>query len=50
MWIPHFGGDEALAELSKALHKNDMKLILDISVNHTGSEHEWTRTKRRVLF
>ena len=37
---PHFGGDEALAELSEELHKNDMKLILDISVNHTGSEHD----------
>ena len=27
---PHFGGDEALAELSDELHKNDMRLILDI--------------------
>ncbi len=47
---PHFGGDEALASLSEALHQNDMKLILDISVNHTGSEHEWTRTKREFYF
>ena len=38
---PHFGGDEALAELSAALHENDMKLILDISINHTGAEHYW---------
>lgn len=38
---PHFGGDEALAELSKALHENDMKLILDISINHTGTAHRW---------
>ena len=38
---PHFGGDEALAGLSKALHENDMKLILDISINHTGTEHYW---------
>ena len=37
----HFGGDEALAELSKALHENDMKLILDISINHTGTAHRW---------
>lgn len=37
----HFGGDEALAELSKALHENGMKLMLDISINHTGSEHIW---------
>ena len=38
---PHFGGDEALAALSEELHKNDMKLILDISINHTGTSHKW---------
>lgn len=38
---PHFGGDEALAELSGALHENDMRLILDISINHTGTAHCW---------
>ena len=38
---PHFGGDEALAELSRALHENDMKLLLDISINHTGTAHRW---------
>lgn len=38
---PHLGGDEALAELSQALHENGMKLILDISVNHTGIAHKW---------
>ncbi len=38
---PHFGGDEALADLSKALHEEGMKLILDISINHTGTAHRW---------
>ncbi len=38
---PHFGGDEALARLSAALHENGMKLILDISINHTGTAHRW---------
>ncbi len=38
---PHLGGDEALAELSEALHKEDMRLILDVSVNHTGIGHKW---------
>ena len=38
---PHFGGDEALAALSRALHENGMKLILDISINHTGDSHMW---------
>ena len=38
---PHFGGDQALADLSAALHANGMKLILDISINHTGIAHKW---------
>ena len=38
---PHLGGDEALAEMSRALHENGMKLILDISINHTGISHRW---------
>ncbi len=38
---PHFGGDQALADLSRALHENGMKLILDISINHTGADHRW---------
>lgn len=37
----HFGGDAALASLSKALHENGMRLILDISINHTGANHKW---------
>lgn len=38
---PHLGGDEALAELSEELHENGMRLILDISINHTGIAHRW---------
>lgn len=38
---PHFGGDEALEKLSTELHKNGMKLVLDISINHTGIDHKW---------
>ncbi len=40
------GGDAALETLSKALHDNGMRLILDISINHTGIEHDWVREKR----
>ena len=47
---PHFGGDEALIRLSDELHKNGMKYILDISINHTGIEHEWTRSKSEFYF
>ena len=38
---PHLGGDEALARLSEAVHAEGMKLILDISINHTGTSHRW---------
>ena len=38
---PHFGGDKALEELTRELHKNDMKLILDVSINHTGTANKW---------
>lgn len=37
----HFGGDEALEKLCSALHENGMKIILDISINHTGVGHKW---------
>lgn len=37
----HFGGDEALAELTGAAHELGIKVILDISINHTGSNHRW---------
>ncbi len=40
------GGDAALEELSKALHDNGMRIILDISINHTGLDHSWVEDKR----
>ena len=38
---PHFGGDKAFEELMNALHENDMRLVLDTSVNHTGIANKW---------
>lgn len=38
---PHFGGDKALVELVEELHKNGMKIILDVSINHTGIANRW---------
>lgn len=38
---PHFGGDEALSRLTNALHQNGMKIILDVSINHTGTANKW---------
>lgn len=43
---PHLGGDAALASLSRALHEAGLKLIVDVSINHTGIEHKWMTTAR----
>ncbi|MFP4363221.1 MAG: alpha amylase N-terminal ig-like domain-containing protein [Spirochaetia bacterium] len=44
---PHFGGDQGLAKLSDELHKNGMKLMLDISINHTGIDHPWLKNAQQ---
>lgn len=38
---PHFGGDEVLASLSAELHRNGIRIILDVSINHTGIANRW---------
>ena len=38
---PLLGGDEALADLSRALHDRGMRLVLDLTTNHTGDTHAW---------
>lgn len=38
---PHLGGDEAFAQLCRELHARGMKIILDISINHTSSAAKW---------
>ena len=37
------GGDEALVSLIDKLHENGMRIIVDISINHTGTECPWFR-------
>lgn len=41
---PLLGGDEALVELSSALHARGMTIIGDLTTNHTGNHHEWFLT------
>ena len=38
---PHLGDNQGLSSLTKACHDRDMKIILDISINHTGTAHRW---------
>lgn len=35
------GGDEALISLIDKAHKMGIKVVVDISINHTGSNHPW---------
>jgi len=37
------GGDEAFISLSKKLHEEGMRIVVDISINHTGTEHPWLK-------
>ncbi len=41
---PHLGGDKALKSLVDKLHENNMKIIVDVSINHTSVEHKWFKT------
>ncbi len=37
------GGDEALISLIDTMHKNGIKVIVDISINHTSSDSPWLK-------
>jgi alpha-glucosidase len=43
---PLLGGDEALASLARAARSRGVRLIGDLTLNHTGRGHEWFRTAR----
>ena len=36
-----FGTEEDLKELIELCHSRNVKLILDLAINHTSSQHEW---------
>lgn len=40
---PFLGGDDALAALSAAVHGRGLKLIGDLTLNHSGDGHPWFR-------
>lgn len=43
---PLLGGDEALASLTAAAHARGMRVIGDLTLNHTGDGHDWFRAAR----
>jgi len=43
------GGNAALIELVSELHKNDIKIIVDVSINHTGIEHHWYKKAEKDI-
>jgi alpha-glucosidase len=38
---PVLGGDEAFASLARAARARDIRLIGDLSIDHSGHKHEW---------
>ncbi len=46
---PEFGGMEAFRELLTKAHARDIKVIMDLVVNHTSDEHEWFQKSRRRI-
>lgn len=43
---PPYGTVEDVEKLIEACHKSDMKLILDLVVNHTSDQHAWFKESR----
>ncbi|KAK6198505.1 alpha-glucosidase maltase [Scheffersomyces amazonensis] len=43
---PKYGTMEDMEELIGGLHSRGMKLILDLVINHTSSEHKWFKESR----
>jgi len=47
---PLLGGDGALASLTRAAHARGMRVISDLTTNHTGDKHEWFVGGERDLY
>src|SRR6056297_1162519 len=45
--MDEFGTIEDLEELMSKLHKRDIRLIMDLVINHTSDEHQWFRESRK---
>jgi len=46
---PEFGGMEAFKKVLDGAHERDMKIVMDLVVNHTSDEHEWFQKSRQRI-
>ena len=46
---PEFGGMEAFRQVLEGAHARDMKVLMDLVINHTSDEHEWFQKSRRRI-
>ena len=46
---PEFGGMQAFKAVLDGAHARDMKVIMDLVVNHTSDEHEWFQKSRQRI-
>ncbi len=44
-----FGGMEAFRKVLEGAHERGMKVIMDLVVNHTSTEHEWFKKSRQRI-
>jgi alpha-glucosidase len=47
---PLLGGDEALVSLTRAARARGMRVVSDLTTNHTGDKHEWFTGGERELY
>lgn len=46
---PKFGTVADIDKLIKEMHSRDMKLILDLVINHTSDQHAWFKESRSSI-
>ncbi len=46
---PEFGGMEAFKKVLDGAHARGMKVIMDLVVNHTSTQHEWFQKSRQRI-
>ena len=47
---PLLGGDEALRSLVRAAHARGMRIVGDLTLNHSGAGHEWFASERDFYY